>query len=55
MARVARVDGIDNDRSVATFCGAVSAGGHTRLLMGEFSLTMQFFATGLSKLAIFCQ
>lgn len=30
MVRVARVDGADNDHSVATICGAVSAGGHTR-------------------------
>lgn len=34
MVRVARVDGADNDHSVAAICGAVSAGGHTRLLMG---------------------
>lgn len=44
MVRVARVDGADNDRSVATICGAVGPGGHTLLLMGGFSLTTIFFA-----------
>lgn len=55
MVRVARVDGADNNRSVATICGAFSAGGHTRRLIAGVSLTMIFFALQLIKLTILYQ